>query len=353
MIVYYIVYLMVAIISTLTPRLCFDLARQRKIICTYVFLILFVVLACRHPSMGIDLNYGDAYGYLGQYLHIANMTWREAFTETVGNYERGYILFNKLASCISKEPQFLIASCAFFSLLPVFYMINRMSDAPNLSIYIYIGLPVFMMLFSGMRQDLALGLCCLALTFIVDKKPLQFITTVLVASSFHSTAMIYLIAYPIYHWHLSKEMRVLTLFLFPVLYVFRYQIFLLLSRLIREDAVPDNNGAITLFLVFCLIYIFGILYTDGKKEESGLLNLFFIACCCQALAGVYSTALRIGYYFLYPTVIFLPRMIKRNTNYRDSFILTVAIGACFIAFGIYAIKTTYWAMAYPYRFFWQ
>ena len=275
MTIYYLYYLFVAIVAIISSRVCLNPNRRQRVMCSLYFVGLFLILACRHPSMGIDLHYGDYYGYLGRYSYIGDLSWAEAFTQPVNNYERGYILFNKMLSCISTDPQMLIASCAFFSLLPVMYMIRRLSDAPHLSIYIYMGLPVFMLLFSGLRQVLALGVCCLALTFIYDRKPWHFILTVMLASTFHSTATVFLIAYPVYRIRISREMRVLTIAAFPVVYVFRYQLFVILSKLIKENAVPDDNGAFTLFLVFCLIYVFGIFYTDGEKEENGMLNIFF------------------------------------------------------------------------------
>lgn len=84
----------------------------RKLICISASIILLVIIGFRHPSMGVDLQYGKPGGYLGSFVAINNMSWSEVLTTKYQNYERGYIILNKLIGVIStKEQSLLIVSC--------------------------------------------------------------------------------------------------------------------------------------------------------------------------------------------------------------------------------------------------
>ena len=54
------------------------------------------MLALRHQSMGIDLRYTKYFGYLGRFDAIAETSWSDVFDVSIANYEKGYIIFNKL-----------------------------------------------------------------------------------------------------------------------------------------------------------------------------------------------------------------------------------------------------------------
>lgn len=348
---YILAYLFIGFISVLFCKI--RLKDRKKTICTWQFLVLFVLLGFRHPSMGVDLGYGSFYGYLGRFTDIAAFSWKQAFTEEVANYERGYIVFNKLISVVSDNEQWLLLCCAFVSILPIMYVIYRKSVSPTFSVYIYMGLPIFLLLFSGLRQNIAIGICFASILFIQDREPVKFALCVLFASWFHSTALVFLMAYPVYHVKLGPSLRKLTVPMLGVVYIFRYPIFYIVGRLFKENPTADNNGAITLFLVFTLIYIFDMLYLDRSDEENGLLNIFYIACCAQAIGGVYSTVIRVGYYFMTSLILLLPLIIQRVEKRQDALFLKIVIGICFVLFGIYSIRNGSWAESFPYYWMWD
>ena len=353
MTVYFCAYALIGLCSVFINRIRIGKSNQKKCVCACGFMILLLVFALRHPSMGIDLGYGTYYGYLGSYTRLSSYTWQEIFNlKSFLNYEKGYIVFNKLISMISSNQQFLLVACAFCSLLPVFYVTYKKSNAPVFSIYIYMALPSFLMLFSGLRQSLAIGICFLALMYVQERKPIKFLLAVLLASLFHSTAWIFIFAYPIYHIRIGRPVRFGTIAALPVIYVFRETIFNIVSKLFRQNATSDNNGAITLFLVFSLVYAFCTLLAGRSKEENGLMNLFFVACCVQALGGLYSTAIRVGYYFMQALVLLLPLISARTSDAKQAFVMRLVIGVCFVAFGLYSLYNGSWAMSYPYYWYW-
>lgn len=353
MTIYYCIYALLGITALWCSNFAIKEKNGRKAVCFIAFLALFLMFALRHQSMGVDLAYWSNYGYLGRFDEIAEISWSKIFNVTVSHYERGYIIFNKLISFLNNNRQFFLGSCAFCTLLPIIYVIYKKSVSPFQSIVIYMGLPVFLLSYSGLRQALAIGLCTLSLIFIQNKKPLKFVLLVLLAATFHKTSMIFLIAYPIYHLKLTQRLRWISVAIIPVVYILRYQLFAIFSKLFKENAVADDTGAVTLFMVFTLVYIFCIIYSDNSDEQNGLMNLFFMACVCQAFGDVYNTAMRVGYYFMVFLMLLLPLVIKGLDVKVDKPVFSAIITVCFVAFGLYSIYSSTWARVYPYYFFWQ
>ena len=119
------------------------------------------------------------------------------------------------------------------------------------------------------------------------------------------------------------------------------------------DAAIDNNGALTLLLLFVFIYIVCSVLWSKDERYNGYLNLFFVAVACQCMGGLYSTVIRVGYYFMMALTILLPIAAKNFGNRRDELIFKCGVGIGFILFAFFSISDSSWAMANPYYFFWR
>lgn len=353
MIPYFLVYGWILMASSLLYIKKIEYKKARNWFCALSFLAVFLLFALKHPFCGGDLRYGQINGYPALFQKIAGYSWAEAVTVDMGNFERGYILFNKFLSIFSKDNQFFLAACAATSLLPVWYLIYKESKQPEFSVFVFMGLPVFALLFSGVRQIIAVGLCTLALLWTIRKKPVWFLLTVGLAMTFHKSAAIFLVAYPVYHVKLNKPLRWCSCAVPAFVYLFRHPLFALAGKVYPAYAVPDYNGSYRLFVVFCLIYLFCCIFSDERKEICGLKNLFLIACCVQALAGMHSIVMRMGYYFTIPLVLLLPLVMETMQNRKLATFFKVAVSCCFIVFGLYLLRSSSWAKAYPYFVFWE
>ena len=352
--IYFVVYGLIGVLPIILREIIAQREKRNTVYVWISFILIFIVLAFRHQSMGVDLGYGKGTGYLAGFDNIAKYSFKEVFSLNYQNYELGYILFNKLISTIWNNKQFFLAVCAFVSIFPIAFLIYKKSKDSLFSCFIYMGLPSFLMLFSGLRQSIAMGLCALSFLFIEDKKWVKFIITVLFASLFHATAIIFLIAYPLYYFKMGFNSRIASLIILLLIFIFRYQLFNILSPIFKEDALPDNNGALTLLLIFVGIYVFCFLFAPNDKEINGLLNLFYLACCCQVFGNIYSTAMRVGYYFMIFTVLLVPRVVNElKDDKRIKITVKTVIFIAFILFGLYSFYSATWAMTYPYRWFWE
>lgn len=329
--------------------------KQNKLMAWTGFVLITMVLGLRHPSMGVDLAYGTDFGYLGSFSKISTFSWIEILEmDEFKNYEKGYVILNKLLSVFCKDHQFLLFSCAALCVWPVAYRLAHNKEQDSLfSWLIYLGLPCFLMNYSGLRQALAIGWVFFAFKYIEERRFWKYCLCILLASTFHSTAIVCMVAYPIFHVKMQRNVRFLTILAFPVVYVFRYQIFMVLLRIMGKETELDYNGAVNLMLLFILIYIVcSILYSKDERYN-GYLNIFFIACACQCMGGLYSTIMRIGYYFMMALPILLPITAKNFGNQRDEYIFKFGAGAGFTMFAWMSISAGSWALSNPYYFFWS
>ena len=320
-------------------------------------IVIVLILGLRHQSMGNDLRYQSSNGYLGAFDSIVSAPWSRIWNIRVFNYERGYIIYNKLVGFLSADRQFFLFVTAVLSIVPIMYYLSKNSKNMLLSIIIYLGLPVFLMCFSGLRQAIAIGITSLSMVYIKKKSLVNFVLLVILASTFHSTAIVFLIAYPMYHIKVSNKWDAISIISIPVVYVLRVPLFNILSGLLKDNAKTTETGALTLFIIFALIYVGLVILNKKQNRPGGYINIFYLACLCQAFAGIYYTAMRVGYYFMIALAVGLPEVLQDMKSERDddkTYKLAYGIVIMlFLIYGLRGLRFSTWAMTYPYKFFWN
>lgn len=356
MIIYLILYALIGVIGYTAYRAEAAQLRNARQFSWVCFGLIFLLLALRHPSMGGDLGYHSETdtGYLQSFDVLCAASWKSILTvRQYLNYEFGYMLFNKFIGTLWQNRQFFLGACAFVSLFPVGYMIRKQSVSPALSWVIYLALPIFEMLFSGLRQGIAMGICFLSILPLQKKKPFFFLLSVLAASLFHDSALVFLIAYPIYHIHLSGPFRFISVAAIPVIFLLRHPIFELLCRLVNQDIVADNNNAIAFLLLLSLIYVLCCLfYRSDDRTQNGFLNLLLVCSVIQVFSSVHVLAQRVGFFFMFPLVLLLPAVIN-NMEPRLRIAAKFAVIVFFVVFGLWRVYGSTWSMMYPYHWFWE
>ena len=357
--IYFLLFAEIAGLSLIYRNVKIEKKQFDKVFSVIFFISLLLIIGLRHPSMGHDLRYGSFNGYLGSFDIIGNMSWQSVWKiEVFLNYEKGFIVFCKIVSSIWHNTQFFLFVSAFLTLFPVFLFIYKKSEDVRLSSIIYMGVPAFLITYSGVRQGIAIGICFLALLFLQAKRKktsaILFILLVLLASTFHTSAILFLLALPLYYLKGTKEARWISVCFLPIIYVFRYQLFYVLSKIFKEEATTTDTGSFTLLLVFVGIYIVCIIFSNtDDREYNWYMNMFYVACVCQIFSGIYDTAMRLGYYFMIFLALLLPKLIAHMKNKNDKILFNLGVAVAFGAFALYSIYKTPWAMAYPHHFFWE
>lgn len=351
MAVYIATYVTITFLPFLFKIVPISQKRSKLYIVIASALLIVGIIALRHPSMGTDLGYREPIGYLSAFHTIDKMSWSKAFSVKYENYETGFVLLTKLIGVFTDNTQVFLAVIAVLSIAPVFVACYFLSDDIVFSTVIYLGLPFFQLNYSGLRQAVSLGFCAIAYIFIKKKKIVLFLLFVALAFFFHSSALYFLFAYPIFCINTPRWGRYLSLMLIPIVFVFRSQIFLLLSALFGKESRLNESSAFMLFLMLSVIYIFCSFIET--RQITGMLNLFYIACLIQAMSDQHELVLRVGYYYMMSLVFILPTAIHSAFEKKSRIIVKTVVYTGFIAFGLYQIYTSTWSHAYPYYPFWE
>lgn len=314
--------------------------------------LLILIVALRSPSMGVDLGGIGRGGYIDAYYHIGEMSWSSIFSSREYlNYEFGYILYSKLLYCIYPNHQFLLIITAVLSICPFWILFSKYSKNYFFSILVYLSMPLFLLSYSGLRQSIAIGLCCIAALSLCEKKIIKFLIWVLLASLFHSSALFFVLACPLYYIKMKQKTRLLLLVLLPIPYLNKTKLFVALCNLFGYSYQITETGAFMFLIFLVLLYVFVTLYE--VEADGGWKNLLFVACILQTMSGINSVVMRVGYYYLLSLPIVVPNAISGIKKGTDRHLVSIALGLFFLFYGLYSIINSGWAEAYPYSFFWE
>lgn len=324
--------------------------------------LLILILGLRSEYQGLDLYNSLGTGYFYYYHKINDDSLMEIFKyfgdQKYANFEIGFVLMSKLIGTLCSNHQILLFACALLSIIPVAYFIFKHSPNAWLSMVLYMALPLFATAtFSAIRQGISIGIVVLALGYIKEKKMLPFIVAIIVACTFHSTAIVALVCYPIYYVRLEKKS---ALFggagLLAAIYFLKEPLFWILARIVHSDPKIYRTNSINLFLLFSAIYVICVLFCKKDDYETrGYINIFWLACAAQSFAEVHNLASRITWYFMPALIVIIPNLVQ-NINIKEKNLLKPMgwiIGILAILLGLNYLKNNSMAMAYPYVFFWN
>lgn len=336
--------------------------RQEKFFVACSCALLIFVVGFRAEYQGIDLHNALGTGYFYVYDIICEDSVADIFryfsVKRYANFEIGFVLFNKFLSFLCDRHQTLLLGCSLVSIAPVGYYISRNSRNALLSMLLYLAMPFFTSAyFSAIRQGIAIGIVVFSYDLVRRRKLLPFLAAILLAATFHKSAVVCLIAYPAYHLRISrKDSIVLGVGVLALIYVVRMPLFTILSKLLRDSSLVDNNGAINYFLFLTAVYtLCAVFCNEEDREMCGLRNLLWLGCASQAFAGLFSTAGRITWYFLPSLLVLVPNLLRdvRVKEKQLPMLFTWGIGGLAVLAGLYYFRYDAISAAYPYVPFWR
>lgn len=319
------------------------------------FILLTLLVMLRHETIGNDTR-----NYIHFFEQYAKMNWQEIAT---ASKEWGFPYFNKLVSLLTKEPQVFLAITAIITVLMIYPTYRRLCTDASLTIMLFCTMSTFVMLFSGIRQMLAIGIGFLAYECTRKKKIILFILCVLLAIMFHTSAFMLVFMYPLYHARITAKWLWVVVPVMTLIFIFNEQIFLFLSIFIKEytkyDVSITYTGAYAMLILFALFTLFSFWIPDETQldqETIGLRNFLLFSLALQMFAPLHSLAMRMNYYY----IIFVPLLLPKIIHHSSARFNQVAVVArhimviFFLFYFIYTIATSESTLnVFPYHFFWE
>lgn len=315
------------------------------------FTIIILFQSFRKWTVGIDIV-----TYLSFFERLSTGSMMD-FSAEFYTIETGFLIYNKFIAWFTSDNQIFLAIVSASIFIPIGYMIYKNSLNLYLSIIALITLGIFNFTFSGIRQSIAIAVAFLGYEFIKKRKWFWFVLIVLLASTFHKSALIFLPAYPLYYLKINKKHFLLVLGI--IVFVFVFKSFLLkffVSSVFEKYDSSEllvSTGAYTMFFIMLLIYSVSI-FVQRKKEFSVKLNAcsnyMLVAVIIQIAASESQVAMRAGYYYFIFIALLLPEIMAtfKDKKVRDGLVF-ITVVMC-VAF--YYLTTSSSALN-PYRFYWE
>ena len=155
---------------------------------------------------------------------------------------------------------------------------------------------------------------------------------------FHYSAIVFLIAYPVYWIKLSRRNRPISLAILVLVFIGRKPLFNILKLVLNKGHYGvESTGAYALFIIYSLIYVVCVILSKNNEQHNGLLNIFFLACLTQAFGSVNMLAARTTFFFAPAIVLLVPQVLS---DYRTLSTKRVVYGATISGFFLVAVMFT-------------
>lgn len=321
----------------------------------FFFVVMTILVALRHESVGTD-----TVNYTYYFEHFSQINFSQIGEQST---EWGFILFNKVISLFTQDPQVYFAVCAIFTSSLIYITYKRLNVDASLTVVLFVTMTTFVMMFSGIRQVVAIGIGFLGYEFTRNKKLIPYIITVLVAVTVHTSAFMLIFMYPLYHVKITKKWLYIVIPVLIFIFIFNRQIFSLIDLILRQFAKYDTTitetGAYAMLIMFSAFTVFSFIIPDESlldNETIGLRNFLLLSVALQMFAPLHTIAMRMNYYYIVFIPLLIPKIIEaRRKRWNQIAILGRHIMVVF--FLIYFFYNAYTSdnnlRVFPYHFFWE
>lgn len=314
-----------------------------------VYLVL--IMGLRNSSVGTDTA-----GYVRDLFRYSYISLDNLFSN---GHAYGFYLFNKLMSYVCFENYTIyLMTISIFVGISIYCFLAQNSDDYCMSQIMLLSLGFTFFFMTGIKQTIAMSILMYAYTAQKKRRYLKFVLLVLLAASFHPTALVFLLILPAKIVKLRKAIAVVAPALIVFAYVFQKQIFAFLKSLLTDDlygaygsvyvSSVNLTGLMIQLVIFGVSLFFLWKHLKDDEEASNLLSFYVIGMMFQAMTGVMGEFFRISMYFSMLGVILLPKAIsKLEKRYRffASFAICLVFAVYFVFF------SSKGSGVLPYKFF--
>lgn len=341
------IYIANIVLLTLIGLLVERFSKSRRLVkvyCFYAWLQLTAIAAVR-----IDLGIDYSQYYHAFYAISDASDWSELFQQF--RYETGYLILNRLISMFTNNIVVFMAIYhgLMYGLL-IFY-IYRYCEEKWIAILSFIALDYFAMSLCFMRQSMAIIIGLYAIEYMRRHKWYIVLPLVLLASSFHISALVLLLYYLLSYIKWEKRwIQIVSVIACVMIYIGcdfildkglvgpfeRYRGYLT-SRFMMGNAVM-----IVFYPVFCSVLFF--VFRKKLEEEDQTLNnlvpMLFLGGFLTILSLKHYVVERVALYITIYNIRLIPMMVhclyrkKQQWNYQLAVISALIISMSAFVFGI-------------------
>ena len=279
-----------------------------------------------------------------------------------GRFELGYRFLNCLISEISDDPHLLliITSILIYGLLFQFFI--RYSSSPWLSILLFIFTTSFYNSMCLQRQYLAIAMGCVGIGYLIEKKWIRSVVFILLAFSFHASAIVLIVLLPLTRLNLDVKKRLILMGILLVAAISIDRILPVFLQLIgryqgyltgKNYYLQNKLGVFSRVFLYGLFFLIQVLtkseeFKLQEKTEYYLGMLAFVGLIAAIDGAIIS---RVASYFCIFSCVSVPNAIQRIKKKNNRIITTVVLIIGVFAYSVVILVfRPNWAGVLPYVF---
>ena len=371
---FYIVFTLVLLIPICLPynRISdFTMEKKKEVSLAVSMLMILLVSGLRAITVGADSRqYASAYDQLKilsikKALSVPIWSWNGTYTYSL---EFGYRIYNKMVAFFFDSNQAILFFNSLIIVILLYNLIRRNSPYYGLSIWLYITLGFFQTEMNMARNAMAILFCLNAIECIYKRELFKYILLVLLASTFHTSALLFIPLYWVINYIELTPRRIKIFALLSVVVgllgqqVYYFLLIFVPSRylhyMILAESETEGTALVFLFIgVFLLIWFF----CDEKYDVDSFISidnagawLFILMVFSFSISRSINAFTRVAALFSPYLIIYFPEMICygiSNKWVRRIIVVTLVVGL----FGVYVYRLSInnIGQTIPYHFFWD
>ena len=331
---------------------CFSISkiRSNKLYCILAYFEILLIAGFRIPTGGDTQHYVDFYTYV---------TDISSYSDLNSGFEIGYNIYNYLLSRVFHGPQYII----FFSIAIINYLVFKYilenSKIVWLSIVLYITLGFLFSFMNTTRFAIACAILLCSIKYLENSNFLKFTIVVLIAFSFHFSAIFFILIYFFKYIDLDKKKNIILILVgtLALNYVF-VPIFELIVQFHGRYSSYMNTGGqfysssftnIIYAIQYLLLFIFCYYYNKGKRNAP-IVGALVLALSCAIVSMKIMMMIRFTTMFGLTVVVLIANSLyKFRHTLKYYFFLLIILSITVLQVVIIFIYRPDWYLITPYR----
>lgn len=323
--------------------------RTNKIWLCFIAFIQLSLLSMFRINIGIDYK-----SYKNIFNEISILPFNQINEHEI---EIGYGLLNKIVSIYTDNFGVLIAICSIITVGIMIFVIYKNSTSYALSIYLYVALSFYYMAYNLTRQGIAISITIVGIKYIKEKKLIKYLLVILLASTFHYSALIMIPIYFISRIKLTNIKVVIFSIITFILHTFLYDIINIGVKIFPQYSPyvgseffkgVSINSIVLPFIIFIVLYLFKRFLISENKTNQIYINMSFYSLLLSILQTKVGILDRLPYYFNIFSILSLPILINCFKTKSQRILATVILIIFGITYNIYYFTTDYHGLI-PYQ----
>lgn len=250
-------------------------------------------------------------------------------------FEPGWNLCSRILWDFWPDGKSLMLFANFAFLLSFARFVWKRSENFFVSYLVMICLGIWGMTFFILRQTVALAIILFAYDALEERSPLAFVALVILAATFHTTALAFLLVYPFIYVRRDAIYLLAFLFIGFICILFGPELIRMILIFSRNDYEVTELSGVNLLLMLLAFEVMIDLYS-GKTANRTQVRAFDIGLVFQSLALRLSNFTRATKYFTISLSTLIPNMLRAVEDERRRMLIAlVSCGALLIFYFVF------------------